>query len=61
MKLRQWQSEFIELALLLYLDGYGHFLTLVTLEASKTLMLMTSYFNPNFRFKSNGISFLSNE
>ena len=38
MKLRQWQSECIELALKQYLDGYSHFLTLATPGAGKTLM-----------------------
>lgn len=38
MKLRQWQSECIELALKQYLDGCSHFLTLATPGAGKTLM-----------------------
>ena len=38
MKLRQWQSECIDLALKQYLDGYSHFLTLATPGAGKTLM-----------------------
>ncbi len=38
MKLRQWQSECIELALKQYLDGYSHFLALATPGAGKTLM-----------------------
>ena len=38
MKLRQWQSECIGLALKQYLDGYSHFLTLATPGAGKTLM-----------------------
>jgi superfamily II DNA or RNA helicase len=38
MKLRQWQSECIELALKQYLAGNSHFLTLATPGAGKTLM-----------------------
>ncbi|KMT66778.1 DEAD/DEAH box helicase [Catenovulum maritimum] len=38
MKLRQWQSECIELALKQYLGGHSHFLTLATPGAGKTLM-----------------------
>lgn len=38
MKLRQWQSECIDLALKQYLGGNSHFLTLATPGAGKTLM-----------------------
>jgi superfamily II DNA or RNA helicase len=38
MKLRQWQSECIGLALKQYLDGHSHFLALATPGAGKTLM-----------------------
>ena len=38
MKLRQWQSKCIDLALKQYLGGNSHFLTLATPGAGKTLM-----------------------
>ncbi|WP_257171380.1 DEAD/DEAH box helicase [Colwellia sp. M166] len=38
MKLRQWQSECIDLALAQYLKGHSHFLALATPGAGKTIM-----------------------